>query len=457
MAIDPSVLEVLRRAVADDPDNLGLRLHLATTLDAAGDRAAAFAEAEQVLARRPDDLGALELAARVGAALGDPRAEAYARLRDALGGPTATPTDSVAPPPAAPPTAPPAAPQSFHGRDDQVTPDEPAAAAHPSGGIPGESAFYVPDSVDDLVEGWEGTEARSEPAFGNLERPRVTLADVAGLAEVKQRLELSFLAPMRNPELALRFGTSARGGLLLWGPPGCGKTYMARAIAGELGANFYEVSLSDVLDMWVGSSERNLHAVFDVARRNTPCVLFFDEIDAIGHKRSSLGGAAMRGVVNQLLAELDGVGLVNEGVFMLAATNHPWDVDAALIRPGRFDRKLLVLPPDQEARAAIFRSHLRDRPVDPLTPSQVQDLAKRTDGFSGADIALVCAEATEVALMESARTGSVTAITAKDLARAAKHVRPSIGPWLDSARNVAMFNNEGGDYDDLIAYLGRRR
>ena len=225
----------------------------------------------------------------------------------------------------------------------------------------------------------------------------------------------------------------------------------------ELGANFYEVSLSDVLDMWVGSSERNLHAVFDVARRNTPCVLFFDEIDAIGHKRSSLGGAAMRGVVNQLLAELDGVGSVNEGVFMLAATNHPWDVDAALIRPGRFDRKLLVLPPDQEARAAIFRSHLRDRPVDPLTPSQVQDLAKRTDGFSGADIALVCAEATEVALMESARTGSVTAITAKDLARAAKHVRPSIGPWLDSARNVAMFNNEGGDYDDLIAYLGRRR
>jgi SpoVK/Ycf46/Vps4 family AAA+-type ATPase len=227
-------------------------------------------------------------------------------------------------------------------------------------------------------------------------------------------------------------------------------------VAGELGASFYEVGLADVLDMWIGSSERNLRAVFEVARRNSPCVLFFDEVDALGMKRTQLrqGGSAMRGVVNQLLAELDGVGTDNDGVFVLAATNHPWDVDAALQRPGRFDRKLLVLPPDAEARAAIFATHLRGKPVEPV---DLADLAKRTEGLSGADIALVCDQATETALADSVRTGRVRRVTQKDLVRAAKQVRPSTGPWFETARNFAMFNNDGGEYDDLIAHLRRRR
>lgn len=425
MSVDPSVVAVLRQAVDVDPENLPLRLHLAVTLEAAGDPVASFDEAVQILDRVPDHLEALALASRVGRAIGAPRAEAYARLHAALAGPDPDPAGQRDPEPSSRP-------------DDEAAP-------------------VIPDSVDELVEQWEGSEGAEEPEIGGLERPRVTLADVGGLAEVKERLELSFLAPLRNPEIALRFGTTSRGGLLLWGPPGCGKTYMARAIAGELGANFYEVSLSDVLDMWVGSSERNLHRVFEVARRNAPCVLFFDEIDAIGHKRSALGGAAMRGVVNQLLAELDGVSSTNDGVFVLAATNHPWDVDSALVRPGRFDRKLLVLPPDRDARIAIFRTHLRDRPVESLSDPQLAELAKRTDGCSGADIALVCNEATEEAMHDSVRSGKVRSVTAKDLLRAAKKARPSIGPWMDSARNVAMFANQGGDYDDLLAYLARRR
>ncbi|HSK91180.1 MAG TPA: ATP-binding protein [Euzebyales bacterium] len=200
--------------------------------------------------------------------------------------------------------------------------------------------------------------------------------------EVKRRLEASFLAPLRHPEIRARFGKSLRGGLLLWGPPGCGKTFIARALAGELGASFYVVGLNDVLDMWIGSSERNLHAVFDTARRNSPCVLFFDEIDALGHKRTQLRGAgAMRGVVNQFLAELDGAGTDNEGVFVLAATNHPWDVDPALLRPGRFDRMLLVLPPDAEAREAILRPHRRGKPTEAL---DLRRILRATDGFSGA-------------------------------------------------------------------------
>ena len=154
---------------------------------------------------------------------------------------------------------------------------------------------------------------------------------------------------MRNPELRKLYGKSLRGGLLLYGPPGCGKTFIARAVAGELGARFITVSFADLIDMFVGRSERNIHELFEVARRNAPCVVFLDEVDAIGQKRSQLRNTPMRSAVNQLLLELDDVASDNTGVFLLAATNHPWDVDSALRRPGRFDRTLLVLPPDGPA------------------------------------------------------------------------------------------------------------
>lgn len=313
----------------------------------------------------------------------------------------------------------------------------------------------VPDTADDLLERFATTEPLHEVDVGEVTAPGIRLADVGGMQQVKERLELSFLGPMRNPEMQLQFGKSLRGGLLLWGPPGCGKTFIARATAGELGASFYAVGLSDVLDMWIGSSERNLTAVFEVARRNSPCVLFFDEIDALGLKRTQLrgGGAVMRGVVNQLLAELDGVGNQNDGVFVLAATNHPWDVDSALLRPGRFDRMILVLPPDVEAREAILALHLRGRPTERL---DLAKLAKVTDGFSGADLALVCEHATERALAESMRSNQVHPIRQDDLVAALEDVRPSVGPWLESARNFALFSNDGL-YDDLLSYLKRRR
>src|SRR5205085_5447940 len=133
-------------------------------------------------------------------------------------------------------------------------------------------------------------------------RPEMTLADVGGMAEVKRRLNMAFLAPLRNPQIMRTYGKSLRGGLMLYGPPGCGKTFIARALAGELGAKFLSVGLSDVLDMWLGESERKLREIFDTARRNAPAVLFFDEIDALGQKRSHLRGGAGRNIVNQLLA-----------------------------------------------------------------------------------------------------------------------------------------------------------
>ncbi|WP_091457187.1 ATP-binding protein [Actinokineospora iranica] len=412
MTHDP-VIEALLGVLASDADNHPVRVHLATLLLDADRPADALAQATAVLTAQPDNVDALRVAAAAAEAVGDEaKATAYGRLAAAL-----------APPPAAPASA---------------------------------SASAVPDTADEILERWTTSEPVVESGVGTLGAAGITLADVGGLTEVKKRLELSFLKPLRNPELRLRFGKSLRGGLLLWGPPGCGKTLVARALAGELGASFYEIGLGDVLDMWIGSSERNLRAIFDTARRNRPCLLFFDEIDALGQKRSQLrgGGSALRGVVNQILAELDGASTDNDGVFVLAASNHPWDIDSALLRPGRFDRTVLVLPPDLAAREAILRFHLRGRPTDRL---DLAKLAKITSGRSGADLALICEQATEVAMDASLTSGRIEPITQRHLTDAARAVRPSVGEWLEMARNYALYGNDTGAYDELAAYLKKRR
>jgi SpoVK/Ycf46/Vps4 family AAA+-type ATPase len=271
------------------------------------------------------------------------------------------------------------------------------------------------------------------------------------MEKVKARLKASFLAPLRNPALRRMYGKSLRGGLLMWGPPGCGKTFIARAIAGELGARFVPVGLDDVLGLYHGESERNLHSIFETARRNTPCVLFLDEIDALGHKRSQLRGSPGHNLVVQLLDDLDGVDSVNEGIFVLAATNQPWDVDPALRRPGRFDRTMLVLPPDKDARRAILSYHLRDRPV--ADDIDLDLLAAASDGFSGADLALVCEEAAEAALTRALETGDALPIGMSELRAALSALTPSTNAWLHTAKIHAQFSGEGGSYDDLLAYL----
>jgi SpoVK/Ycf46/Vps4 family AAA+-type ATPase len=288
-----------------------------------------------------------------------------------------------------------------------------------------------------------------------VQRSDTRLSDIAGMADVKRQLELSLLGPIRNPELMKAYKVSARGGLLLYGPPGCGKTFMAKAVSGELGASFYQVGIADVVSRWFGDSERAIRAVFDNARRNAPCVLFFDEVDALGHKRSALSGvSAMRPVVNTLLEEFDSATSSNEGVYVLGATNAPWDVDAALRRPGRFDRMIFVGLPDEEARAAIVRFHLQDRPVSGINPKSI---ATRTDGWSGADLAHVCDSATQLAMSDSIRTGQVRPVTMADIDAAIAQLRPSAGPWFDTARNVVEFGNTDGTYDELAKYMRRRK
>lgn len=318
------------------------------------------------------------------------------------------------------------------------------------------------EQVADIIEpafveegGEDSADVVHEGDYDVLQRSTVGLADVAGMAEVKQQLELSLLGPIRNPDLMKAFKITARGGLLLYGPPGCGKTHIAKAISGELGANFYHVGIADVLHRWLGESERSIRSVFDNARRNVPCVLFFDEVDALGHRRSALGGnSGIRTVVNALLEELDSAGSANDGVYVLGATNAPWDVDPALRRPGRFDRTIFVGLPDAEARAGIVRYHLRDRPAAGI---DLKAVAGRTEGFSGADLAHVCDSAAQLAMADSMRSGQVRPVSMADVTASLAQIRPSTGPWFETARNVVEFANNDGSYDELAKYLRRRK
>ncbi|MDO5745958.1 MAG: ATP-binding protein, partial [Micrococcaceae bacterium] len=286
--------------------------------------------------------------------------------------------------------------------------------------------------------------------------PVVTLADVGGLQAVKTRLDESFLAPMRNSEIARAFGKSLRGGLLLYGPPGCGKTFLARAVAGELGARFMSVVMTDVLSSYIGQTEKNLKAVFDAARAETPTVLFLDEVDALGMRRGSLTGSAswLRQMVNQLLLEMDSMAGNNDGLYILAATNHPWDLDEALLRPGRLDRTVLVTPPDVSARTAILHYHLKQRPVAGI---DLGSLAGRTEGLSGADLEHLCTTAAEKAMMESIAANEIIPLNMKHMEMALAEVKASTLPWLESARNVVRFSNEHGRYDELASYLRSRK
>lgn len=427
--VDNAVLTGLEAALDAAPGNDALRLHLASLLLQAGRAAEALEHAGQVLAAQPANLEALRLAAWSAEEVGDTaRAAAYQQLHNALTGVQAAPV--AGPSRSAMPLNVPASTVPTYSAD-AVTPPPPTAPLHAN-------EQPDPNDVGDVLE-------------SNL--PRVTFADVAGMTEVKQRLERALLAPLRNPELTRMYGKSLRGGLLMYGPPGCGKTFIARAVAGELGARFIAVGLSEVLDMYTGQSERNLHAIFEEARRRAPCVLFLDEVDALGRKRSQMRNSGAN-VVNQLLSELDGALASNDGVFVLAATNSPWDVDPALRRPGRLDRTVLILPPDQEARAGLLNLALRSRPHSGV---DVGALVAQTDGYSGADLTHLVDSAAELALEDSIRSGQARPITMQDFKRALRDVKASTGPWFSTARNVAQFANDGGTYDDLVAFMRAKR
>ncbi len=283
----------------------------------------------------------------------------------------------------------------------------------------------------------------------------ITFRDVGGMEEVKEQLRMNIILPLKNPTLFREYGKRVGGGILMYGPPGCGKTYVSRALAGEIEATFYTVGIHEILDSYLGRSEKNMHNLFETSRRNAPSVIFLDEIDALGQKRGSGDwGRAMRGTVDTLLIEMDSLGKPEKPVLVIGATNTPWSVDPALRRPGRFDRVVFVPPPDQQAREEILRLHLRGKPT---TDIDFEKIASKIEKFSGADIQAMIDRATEEALKRAMRSGKKEPITTSNLLEAAKKMRPSTIEWLATATDYVRYSNEGGFYDQVKAYLDKRQ
>lgn len=437
-------LRALRAAVKQSPNNLPLRQHLGDTLLSLGQAGEAEAEFREALSKWPDDV---EL--KTGLALAFYRqnkiSHALVVLEDVA--------KSKAPPPRARVLY---ARLLFKGGEvaqaveqyklavaqDVMAADLELAAKL---GIGAEPENEVSDGR--VRAGWE--EPSEAPAI-EIERPKINFNDVGGMDALKEEIRMKIIYPLTHADLFKAYGKSVGGGILMYGPPGCGKTHLARATAGEIKSAFIAVGISDVLDMWIGNSEKNLHEIFARARRSRPCVLFFDEVDALGANRHDMRQSAGRHLINQFLAEMDGIEASNEGVLILAATNAPWHLDPAFRRPGRFDRVLFVPPPDAAARAAILRILIKGKPIADI---DFEGVAKKAEAFSGADMKAVIDLAVENKLREAMKEGLPKPLATRDLLNTVGSVKATTREWFATARNFALYSNQGGIYDDILKFM----
>lgn len=402
----------LERHLADEPDDLDARLEYAQLLVAEGDPARAVRHLERAIEARPE-VGPLRVdLARALLASGDPERarRAYGAAREC---------------------------EDFE-EDPALAADLGAARAAAPLRVVAGAANEAPPSAEVVPISASGT---------------VRFSDIVGMEALKKTIRIRIVEPFQNPGLFARFAKKTGGGLLLYGPPGCGKTLIARAIAGELRATFVAVGISDVLNMWIGESERNLAALFEKARASRPAVLFFDELDALAYARSKASSEHTRHLVNEFLNQLDGMSGSNERILVLAATNMPWDVDPAMKRPGRFDKQIFVPPPDEEARAELFRLKLRDVPTERL---DLAALARATPHRSGADIDGIVEEAKEAVLGEILEGGAERPLRQKDLVEAVGRAEATTLDWLKTARNLVKYGGDGA-YKDVEAYLKANR
>ncbi len=274
--------------------------------------------------------------------------------------------------------------------------------------------------------GGTGSESEeNEQTFETLQS-NIKFDDVAGLADVKEALHLRLIYPLRHPEKLSRYGLQSGGGMLLYGPPGTGKTMIAKAVAGELSLPFFAIKPAEILSKFFGESTQKMAALFEHARSfSTGSVIFIDEIDSIGGARGEDGSSeASRRLVTQLLQELDGVQGQDEGLLFLAATNEPWLLDAALLRPGRFDEKCFVGLPDHDARVVLLGLQLKKCWIEEnLTTAE---LAIETEGFSGADLVCLCERAKQIPFRDAVVNGIERPLQRKDFEAAIQIVKPSV-------------------------------
>lgn len=279
-------------------------------------------------------------------------------------------------------------------------------------------------SAEGVVRPERESEGSEGGSFRAVERPDFGFDRVAGLNDVKEELRLRIVYPFLHRDSAARFGIVPGGGVLLYGPPGTGKTLIARAVAGEAECAFFTVKPSEILSKWVGEAEKNLAELFRVARREAPSIIFVDEIDALAPSRSETSSPVMARLVPQILTELEGFGGRSEPVLFLGATNEPWSLDPALLRPGRFDRQIHLGLPDLEARRHIIDLNLAGRPVDPRLDRDA--LARAWTGYTGADLRQICRRAADCAFLESIERGGSPIIDRARLERAAAETPRSV-------------------------------
>ncbi|MFN3243943.1 MAG: AAA family ATPase [Planctomycetota bacterium] len=435
----------LREALSQSPDNLALRKLLGETLLAHGHYADAEAECKTALKQQPDDEAFLLLLAKCYRSQGKQSAAAIVleqlvdngneRARVDLARVLLSEGDVEQ-----------AVRQYRKAVQSDPTLRDEELSERLGVDAPGADGSEL---VDGRLRHSTGDDGGGGPDLRPV-RSDVKFVNVGGLDDLKKEIARKIILPMQQPELFQAYGKKGGGGILMYGPPGCGKTFLAKATAGEVDARFLSIGIHEILEMWIGQSERNLHAVFESARNHRPCVLFFDEVDALGASRGDLKHSAGRQTINQFLAELDGLDAKNDDLLVLAATNAPWHMDSAFRRPGRFDRVIFVPPPDLKARAAILRLMLAGKPQQDL---DVQAVAKKTDRYSGADLKAVVDRAIEAKLDEAIAAGKPTPLTTKDLLTAAKAQRPTTAEWFATAKNYVLYANEAGLYDELKSYL----
>jgi len=274
-------------------------------------------------------------------------------------------------------------------------------------------------------------------------KSNIKFKDVVGMEEQKKLIYENILLPIRKPELLKAYWKKLGLGVIFYGPPGNGKTYLVNAIGGETGSNVIIARINEIVDMYAGNTEKNMHAIFEQARANTPVIVFFDEIDALGMKRSGGGGGEqqsyMRMAVNQFLQEMDGIEKNPEGIFIIGATNQPWDIDSALKRSKRFGESIYVPPPDYKSRRSAFIYNTRKMPLAHINFGR---LARATMGFSQADIEEICDKAALIPAAEEDRTGKRRKIVMNDFLRMIKKHGNSLDEWYAMIKKEVISKTE---------------
>ncbi len=285
--------------------------------------------------------------------------------------------------------------------------------------------------------------------------PLVTFSQVIGLEHAKRELRRSIIYPLKYRELSNEYRVKGGGGILLYGPPGCGKTFLAKAVAGEAKVHFMNIKITDVLNKYWGNSEKNLHKAFETAREKAPAIMFIDEMDYLGTSRLMTHHSAMRGVVDTFLTEMDGVASQNTDVLVIGATNVPWYVDSALKRSGRFGNQIYVAPPNEAERAELFRAYLKDRPIE--EGIDYADLARKATLRTSADIAAICNTATKDAWEATATSGTKRKVGMDMLLGAIASERGCLQEWYEQASQTMNEWDNRRLYPELNADIERYR